>query len=196
MLCASGSPEDHYIINGKQFFVLKTIDFRKITGTSYRVFRQIGPHSQNNDELRHWVQSIKSDDPRVLFDPVVGYRREAEWDDHGETYIKSFEGPDLWVTVAVPKGLHRVSLYFFNKDGHDGENRNRDYLVELKSYQSSLDQADAAPPLAHARVNNFWNGVYKKFVVRGPSAYYIKISKNNSFNTILQAVLIDNLTNP
>jgi hypothetical protein len=137
------------------------------------------------------------------------------------------DGPDLWVSVEVPAGVHRLSLYFYNKDGHIADNRFRDYLVELRLITEKLPpwptspkpptdtkqfvrQFDAYwkqrseiisresinPVLARARVRDFWGPVYKQFLVCGPACYWVRISRNNSFNTILQAVMIDKLAGP
>lgn len=163
---------------------------------SYKVEAGIGPHHDAGDGLRHWVQAERTDNPKSLYNPVMGYRRQADWDDHGEVYAMEHEGPDVWVMVQVPTGIHRVSLYFFNKDGTDGSNRYRDYIVQLKPYATSLKAADKLPDLAWTRVHDFWGPVYKSFLVAGPQPYLFKISRNNSFNTIIQGVFIDKLQGP
>ena len=155
-----------------------------------------GPPKEKRELLRHWVHRRRWDDPRVLYNPVIGYRRQADWDDHGEAYPMSHEGPDVWASVVVPEGLHRISLYFFNKDGHDGSNRYRSYLVEVKGDAPDPAKADRLPTLARARVDQFWGGVYKQFAVKGPGKYSVKIGCNDSFNTIVQAVMLDQLTGP
>ncbi|MBI5833249.1 MAG: hypothetical protein HZB16_13210 [Armatimonadetes bacterium] len=152
---------------------------------------RIGRHHGDKDSLRYWVHWLRSDDRRVLYNPTLGYRRQSDWDDHGETYAMTYDGPDMWVDVTVTAGVHRLSLYFFNKDGHDGANRWRDYLVEVKPYAADPKQAETAPTLAHCRVNRFWGGVYPQFVVTGPARYHVRIARNGSFNTIVQAVLVD-----
>lgn len=38
-------------------------------------------HHSDDDSLRHWVHWLQSEDSRVLYDPMIGHRREAEWDD-------------------------------------------------------------------------------------------------------------------
>ncbi len=108
----------------------------------------------------------------------------------------SHEGPDVWASVVVPEGLHRISLYFFNKDGHDGNNRYRSYLIEVKGDAPDPARAEKLPTLARARVDQFWGGVYKQFVVSGPGKFAIKIGCNDSFNTIVQAVMLDQLAGP
>lgn len=182
VLCAARAPLNHYVLLNPQY---------SSEGT-------LGPHIKGDDSLRHWVHWVKTDNPNSLYDPVAGYRRQSEWDDHGETYPMTWEGPDVWAKVAVPEGVHRLSLYFFNKDGLFGSNRARDYLIEIKSGENLADAkaADAAPTLASARVRDFWNGVYKRFIVRGPATYGVKVGRDGSFNTILSAVMMDKLFGP
>ena len=40
----------------------------------------------------------------------------------------SMDGPDLYCTLKVPQGLYDLSLYNFNKDGHESANRLRDQM--------------------------------------------------------------------
>ncbi len=213
ILCSMGSPFDHIFV--------RNVDYDEIIG-------QLGYNRTSDDRLRHWLHWRKSDDARVLYNPLLGYRREAEWDDHGETYPMSQDGPNLWVSVGVPAGMHQLSLYFFNKDGHDGANRLRDYNIELRrvleplppwpsalpgkttdpGYAQAFEKmfvdywdkryelcrrAEKQPVLDQTRVVNFWGGVYKSFALRGPAKYWIKVDKNASFNTILQAVFLQPL---
>ena len=188
VLCAAGAPLDQYVLSDP----------------SYKVAGFAGPHCQNSDGLRSYCTWVQADDPRVLWDPIAGYRREAEWDDHGEDYPQSFDGPDVWAKITVPAGLHRLSLYLMNKDGHDGLNRFRDYLVDLKAAPGNINKdknasfvdPDTMPTLAAARVHNFWFGVYERFLVRGPAVYMVKVGKNGSFNTILQTVMLDKVSGP
>lgn len=179
-LCAVQAPMDHVIGLGQ----------------AYHASGRIGPHHKAGDSLRYWVHWLRTEDKRTLWDPVLGYRRQADWDDHGEDYAMTWEGPDVWAEVTVPAGLHRLSLYFVNKDGHDGPNRWRDYRVELKPFASGEVAADLAPTLAEARVNDFWGGCHTQFVVRGPASFGVRVGRNHSFNTILQAVFLDKLQGP
>ena len=187
ILCAMDAPLNDSVISDLRYKV------RGGVGPNGGAF---GPPKEKRELLRHWVHRRRWDDPRVLYNPVIGYRRQADWDDHGEAYPMSHEGPDVWASVVVPEGLHRVSLYFFNKDGHDGNNRYRSYLIEVKGDGLDPAKADRLPTLARARVDQFWGGVYKQFVVTGPGKYSVKIGCNDSFNTIVQAVMLDQLTGP
>ncbi|HEY3332353.1 MAG TPA: two-component regulator propeller domain-containing protein [Capsulimonadaceae bacterium] len=180
ILCAAGAPFNHEIIND----------------WTYKYDYDLGPNRQPGDSVRHWIHWLRTEDPRVLWDPVIGARRESEWDDHGEAYSWSQEGPDLWVGVSVPAGAHRISAYFVNKDGHDGANRTRDYLMELLPWRSDVRDAAILKPFASVRIREFWGGEYHSFVVAGPAKFYLHVSRNNSFNTILPAIMIDKLTGP
>jgi hypothetical protein len=151
----------------------------------------IGPHSDKDDGKRNWVHWPKTDNPRSLFDPILNCRRQAEWDDHGESYDINFEGPDIWSRIHVPEGYHRISLYFYNKDGHDGRNRFRDYLIKIRPWAANIDYSTMLPVIAQARVRDFWGGVYKSFYVPGPATYWLQIERNYSFNTIVSAIFID-----
>lgn len=189
----------HY---GRQYAVLCAVaspmDQILTWGQGYAVDGSLGPHIQGGDKLRHWIQPGMVNTSRLgtLYSPVDGFRTQAEWDDHGETYPHTFEGPDVWVTVTVPAGIHRISLYETNKDGHDGDNRIRDYAVDLLPYRAKIEDAMLLPPLAHARIHDFWNGCYTSFVVRGPAQYYVHVAKNNSLNTLVAGVFLDKIGGP
>ena len=101
VLCAEASPFNHVISFAQD----------------YGVEGMIGPHHGPHDALRLWGSWPITDNPKSLYTPVCGFRRQADWDDHGEAYSASFEGPDIWVALTLPEGFYRVSLYFFNKDG-------------------------------------------------------------------------------
>ena len=195
LLCGTASPFDHPVNFSCEYFC---------------VYPTIGPHHPGQkDALRRWVHWIKTDNPRSLWNPYNGYRRQAEWDDHGEEFPLSIDGPDLWYLLEVKhEGVFRVGMYFFNKDGQDGRNRLRDYLVEVYSTDEKWrGDVDDAPlygrhgealtgltrPLLKSRVYDFWGGVYKQFVVSGPANYMVKIDRSYGYNTILSSVMIDQL---
>jgi hypothetical protein len=123
-------------------------------------------------------------------------RRQAEWDDHGEGYPMSKDGPGLFCTLKVPAGLYYLSLYNFNKDGHTRNNRFRDYRLSVRLHTPGQPLSEIAgfekqPELACARMTDFWNGAYKRFLVRGPTEITFQVARNHSFNTILAGVLLD-----
>jgi hypothetical protein len=176
LLCAMMAPFDHVLGNDPR----------------YQVRGSLGPKAPKGDALRHWIHWPQTDTPRTLYNPIAGVRRQAEWDDHGEVYPMTMSGPDEHAYVTIPDGLHVVSLYFMNKDGHHGNNRYRDYVVEVR-----LEGQDATTiPLAQARVKDFWGGVYKRFAVQGPGTFDFRVARNHSFNTILSAVFIDRVSRP
>ena len=207
MLCAMNAPWDNNAIS---------LDY------DYHVVGLLGPRGKANDSLRHWIQWIKADqNPRVLYTPISALRRQAEWDDHGEAYPRSFDGPDVWSVVDTPAGTQKISLYFYNKDGDSGNNRLRDYVIEIRRYDSKLpdkvlfgqrfpkdyglpqdcrskELLDVLqqPVLARARLKDFRGGVYKSFAVQGPGPIYIRIARQGSFNTIVSAVLVDKWPEP
>jgi frataxin-like iron-binding protein CyaY len=168
----------------------------------------IGPNSNGNDIIRRWIHWLKTDDCRTLYDPCYGYRRQAELDDHGEAYVMTKDGPDLWCQITINHtGIFKVGMYFFNKDGHAHQNKFRDYTIEiypttteqlsLKNWQTLSKyaelQTNRIKPLAKSRIRDFWGGVHKQFIVRGPARYFIKVDRNYSYNTILSSISIDRL---
>jgi hypothetical protein len=161
----------------------------------YAVGAHSGPHVQL--PMTPWINWLKTDVPRSVYSPILGYRRQAEWSDYGnilDYHPWSHEGPDIWVNVTVPAGMHRASLYFFNKDGQADQNRFRDYPIELKRTLPDLQEMDEAPALARTRVSDFWGGVYKQFALCGPAKFSFKVGRNHSYAVIMQAVLLDPMT--
>ncbi len=187
---------------------------------------RLGLNHAPGDSLRYWVQWLATNDNRCLeMSPPYLHsrvlknlttwdmdRRESEWDDHGEAYPMSKEGPDVYCSLRIPAGLFYLSLYEVDKDGQEGHsnnNRFRDYTVSIRPHagQKSLDEHygnitvirsfydiaefDQRPELAYVRVHDFWGGAYKRFLVRGPTMLTIQINRNHSFNTILPGVMLD-----
>lgn len=159
------------------------------------------------DHLRYWihwretsnVNSLELPKPLRLNGASPGHeiaRRQSEWDDHGETYSMNFDGPNIVADVSVPTGNHVLSLYFFNKDGHNDANRYRDFLVRVSdkslragtSSAASTSDEDSSP---HCRVNDFWGGVYKKFLIQGPRDVRVEVLRNYGFCTIVSGLFLD-----
>jgi hypothetical protein len=168
----------------------------------------IGPNTPHPDAVRHWVHWLKTDNPRTLFDPFIGTRRQAEWDDHGEGYSIHKDGPDVWYLLNVKRaGVYRLSMYFMNKDGHTGLNRIRDYVIQIYPFEQEWlgfdkwpyfareaeKRVSKTPALAQSRIHDFWGGAYKTFVVKGPGLFAVKIDDNYSFNTIISSVMLDRM---
>ena len=173
---------------------------------------QIGPHCRTGDSLRFYVTRLFTTEPRSLEMPYSLLqadvedklttwdvnRRQSEIDDHSETYPMTYDGPHLFVNVRVPPGWYVLSFYDFNKDGHDGNNRYRDYVVSIKSrpYRSNIrgiDGFDESAELAHGRIHDFWGGMWTRFLVHGPDVYSVQLNRNYSFCTILAAEMLDTL---
>ena len=173
-------------------------------------FARIGANCNDGDGLRYWVHWLYTKNTNSLEMPptywhsrvVQGYttpdfiRRQAEWDDHGEVYPMSKDGPHLFCTLKVPAGLYCLSLYNFNKDGYHGANRFRDFRLSVKAHTPGQPLYEIAgfekqPELARARMTDFRNGVYKRFMVRGPTEVTFQVARNHSFCTILAGVFLD-----
>jgi len=171
---------------------------------------RIGLNAGRGDNLRYWVQWLYTNNPRVLEMPPTyldsrikkglttqyNNRREAEIDDHGEGYPQATDGPNLYTTLTVPQGLFALSLYDFNKDSHDWVgNRSRDYRLSVRAHSGlSLDDVSGfgtQPELAHGRIRDFWGGVWKRFLVRGPMTLTVEVNRNNSLNAVLPGVMLD-----
>jgi hypothetical protein len=176
-----------------------------------------GPHHRwPFESMREWEYKADTHNLKSLYIPELGYRRQTNWDDHGETYSTNFQGPDLWIRVHLKKaGIYRLSLYFFNKDGHTSYNRPRDWLVEVYPLPQAYCQpmarpllsamvflknpaaqqwaswAMAATPLAETRVVNFWNPVYTRFAIAGPGQYMVRIVRGSSINTEICGIFLD-----
>ncbi len=179
-LCAVGAPFDHNFVNDP----------------SYGVTGMMGPNFPDNS-LRHWVHELRIEEPRVLYNPKLGYRRQADWDDNAETMPMTVEGPDVWAKVTVPAGTHRISFYVYNEDRDYHLVWLRDYTLEVrKGEATTVEQAERLPTQAKARLYEFWGGVYKRFVVQGPGTFWVKVAKNNSWNTIMCGIFLDKLAGP
>ena len=169
-----------------------------------------GPNRNKWDGIRYWIDWNHTNNPNSLelTSPYLHSRvlrglttwdvsrRQAEWDDHGEVYSIALDGPHLYCTLRIPPGLYALSLYNFNKDGHDGKNRWRDYTISVRPHPSgaplsAIEDFDKRPELARGRIRDFWGGVYKRFLVRGPIVVAIEVRRNHSFNTNLSGVFLD-----
>jgi len=169
----------------------------------------MGPSHSPGDSLRYWLQLRYTDNPRALEMPAAYTssrvqkhyttwnqdRRETEVDDHGEAYPPNMNGPNVYATVTVPEGLYYLSLYDLNKDGHNADNRDRDYRLSVRTHSGlSVEDVkgfDTQPELAHGRIRDFWGGVWKRFLVRGPTTLTVEVNRNSSINAILPAVMLD-----
>jgi len=170
----------------------------------------IGPNRDKGDSLRYWVHWQHTKNPNsleltsiYLHSRVIRGltswdvpRRQSEWDDHGEAYPMSKDGPHLFCTLRIPEGLFTLALYNFNKDGDQGSNRFRDYRLSVRPHATGellakVEGFAQQPELARSRLRDFWGGTYKRFLIRGPTEITIGLSRNHSFNTILAGIFLD-----
>jgi hypothetical protein len=164
----------------------------------YSVEVSVGPH-QTNGGPYYYFADLKSEDERVLYLPNSFRRSQGEWNDgsfDSKAYPVTFEGPDLWLNVDLPPGVHRLTLSFINFDGHAKKNRWRDFTIEVKAAMAQAEDADFAPALAKARVCDFYQPVYKQFLLAGGKRYHVKIGRNYSYVTKLSGVFLDRMAGP
>ncbi|MDR2652958.1 MAG: hypothetical protein LBC68_11735, partial [Prevotellaceae bacterium] len=164
-------------------------------------------HPQKNDQIRRWVHWVESNDRRVLQCLQLGGRKQSEWEDRKESYPMLLDGPHVCGTFKIPPGKYLLSIYFFNKDGHDGKNRLRDYTISVKTMKLKQDvfenlgnkNADVEVDFLNvkfggtSRVKNFWGGVYKRFYIQVQADEYVsvRIDAACSFNTIVSGFFFD-----
>jgi sugar lactone lactonase YvrE len=153
---------------------------------------QDSPEGESRGMFR-WCWELASQDRRALCLPALGIRRPAGWASTGSSANWKTEGTNCLFTLRLPgDGLYRLSLYFMNYDGADGANRIRDFHLAIYDDKVSL----GAPPLAQGRVRDWQQGVYKRFIVKGPGTYKLRVRRNTSFNIMLNGVFLDRLTGP
>jgi sugar lactone lactonase YvrE len=193
--CALCSPADYYWGAGPE-------------KVSY--FATVGPNGRADDDIRYWIHWAYTTNPNSLEIPPTYLdsrvqrglttrdvnRRQAEWDDHGETYPLSRGGPSLYCTLKIPAGLFCLSLYNFNKDGHVGANRYRDFRTSVRPQPIQISMMNISgfgrqQELGHGRTRDFWGGVYERYLVRGPTRVAVEVDRNHSFCTILAGVFLD-----
>jgi hypothetical protein len=168
-----------------------------------------GPNHDQDDLLRHCIQWLYTQNPNSLEMPPVyyssrvmkGYAKEgftrcqASWDDHGDAYPMAKDGPDILCTLKIPAGLYYLSLYEFNQDGHGGSKRYRDFTLSVRPHQGAgffdISTLKMQPELARGRIHDFWGGVWKRFLVRGPTEITIEVDRNHAYSTILTGVFLD-----
>ncbi len=132
------------------------------------------------EKVRRWITGPSDEHPSMLYNPLSGVRRAANWDDRGEAHPPG-TGPDLWVDVPVPAGRHRISLYFVN---------DHSYYEPRRVYTISVLGEDGRY-LAGAEVRDFVNGVYEQFAATGPQLIKMHIARNLSLNVLLAGVFLD-----
>lgn len=146
VLCATNAPvSDGYAVDPSFFRLRKAppnnegIEY--IQDTLYNVSRTIGPIRKKDDAIRSWIMTVNDPGNRnILYNYQYSVRTKADWDDHGEAYATSRDGPDVWLVLVVPEGISTASLYFYNQKGFSlSSDAQRDYLVEVKKYKPVTD---------------------------------------------------------
>lgn len=213
-LCAANAPLESAILYqssdiAASYSLTGPSSMKLVKEQSVQIWGLMGPH-RKNDGLRHWVHHFNDKyNKNVLYCPTDATRTEAEWDDHGEAYPYTFDGPDVCALVYVLEPDYHIDLYFFNPNGRKSPMGLRDYLIEVKKITTSqnpilLERAFSLPEmkkelarivnekvLLRTRVNFFsGTGVYKRFLVTEPGYYLFRIVRNYSFNTILNGVFV------
>jgi hypothetical protein len=154
-----------------------------------------GPHNKNAGGPFYYFHSLASSSPNAMYGPLLEKRVIGEWNDGGwqaDKFGMNFQGPDLWLDVSVPPGLSRVSLYIYNIGNNGGDDRWRDYTIELKNYVPSQDEAQHAPVLAVTRVPPAEDAAYRTFLLSG-GRYLLRVASNYSQMAMVSAVYFDRI---
>jgi hypothetical protein len=161
-----------------------------------------------------------------LVNPVE--RKRTYYEHNDESYSQNThplweEGPDLYVRIELPAGVHRVSLYFCNYEGHSAFQEWREFPLQVRRTNgtgpitatddpilqakdpnsngswlrpSETIEAELATILCRSYVPRFWYGVYKQFLVRGAGTYWIKVVRNYANACKINGVFIDRMDVP
>jgi RNA polymerase sigma factor (sigma-70 family) len=153
-----------------------------------------GPHRANVPTgVYYFCNDPDAKSPKALYMPTSGKRMIGEWNDggwQGNIFGPNFEGPDLWLKVTVPQGLTRVSIYFHNLGANGGDDRWRDYTIELRQNVGSTTDVEHAPALAMARVATAQDIAYRTFLLSG-GKYWLRVRSNYSHMAGVSAVFFD-----
>ncbi len=196
-LCAMQSPEDYLWGAG---------------ASPVQYNARIDPSYDQKESIRYWIHWLSTKGRRTLEMPPtylhsrvikgethhLGHmnRRESEWSDAGYAYPMANEGPDEYCTLTIPDGQFILSVYDHNKDGHERDNRLRDFRVSIRPHDpnapiDALDDFPTQPELSSGRIRDFWGGVWKRFFVQGPLQTTIHVARNHSFTTMISGVTLD-----
>lgn len=173
-----------WLLKGRDLFVLcachgsSDISGGSLAPVSY------GVGTTDPERRAHWWHGGQDADPSMIYDPQHTPRGPRNWDDGGEKYTPA-TGPDLLVTIPVPQGASRLSLYFVN---------DRNYYEPSRRYTIYVTDAESGAVLAAAPLRDFVSGVYAHFRVSGPRNLCVRIWRNLSLNTLLAGVFLDDLS--
>ena len=90
---------------------------------------------------------------RGMLDPRDGSRIYSEVNDSSfntNHHPRWQQGPDVFLIVTLPAGVHRVSIYQHNFDGHQGRNACRDYPMEAKRLGPDANADDVPNAISNA----------------------------------------------
>ena len=71
---------------------------------------RMGPNRNSGDSVRYWTHAKTTANSKSLQNPVAPTRRQSSWDDAGELYPPTQDGPDLYLDVDLPPGELVLSL--------------------------------------------------------------------------------------
>ena len=174
---------------------------RGLTFVKYRAY--MGESRKPGDSLRYWTHFKRTQDRKCLQNPTEHSRRQSSWDDAGEIYPPTHDGPHVFIDLTLPPSDFLVSLYFVNidclecpagwrtSDRFPLPNRFRDYLIQVKEKAESEDEFNRGKLLASTRVRDFAGGVYERFYVKGGNGYTIKVARCGSHNTVIAGLFVE-----
>lgn len=177
VLCAMTSPTDI-------FGDTQTLGFGNWVSAAARPLAYKAWTSDPDDTARLFLPVKSTDDRRALWNPVGLTHTYSSWDDHGELHPFDGRGPDLYVSVQIPDGRHRLSLYFVDWDWHDTPHPRRHRVKFLSEHGAEL--------LAFA-VREFGSGVYHSLAVRGPQTVTFVVEKGPSVSSVLSGIFLSHL---
>lgn len=97
-------------------------------GSPYNASFGVGPGlrfslstGDRDESPRAWLGARETADARALFLPTSKKRRYSSWDDCGEVRPFDDNGPDLVLSVIIPKGSNLLSLYLVDFDWYQTE---------------------------------------------------------------------------
>jgi hypothetical protein len=168
-----------------------------------------GLNHRQGDGIRSWTQKMYADAQPILELPPVWLdrritekqttaevnRRDSQLEDYGGSYPKNLDGPHMYCTMTVPPGTFVLSLYETNSQGHGPTHRDKDYFLSIRTHTGGnlrdIDMFDTQPELARARVNSFYTGAYKRFVVVGPAELTLMVNRNYTRNAQMVGLFLD-----
>jgi len=163
LLCAVGSPFD----------------------AAYGLGPRLGVKVSVNDpaeRTRSWLGARQTDEARALYYPPRNTRRYACWDDRGEVRPFDEKGPDLVLDLDVPEGTHLLSLYLVDWDWFDTPHPRVESIIVTDAQDHVITVASTG---------RFGEGQYERFLVQGPRALRLRVTKQRSPCAILSGIFLD-----